>query len=321
MQTLPSPPRLAQQARADFDSARQTAFLHAIGAFFRRRPNWLLPYDDVTRLLPISGQRYRGIRPIPVAAIRGSVDRYREFDRDFFPRRSHTRARWESVDRAGLASVNLPPIQVYQVGAVYFVRDGNHRVSVARQQGMDYIDAEIVEVRTPVPLTPDVDPRDLLALGERAQFLAATHLDTLRPAATFDCTGLGCYDRLQEHIRGHQWLLGVEHGRAFTWEEAVQSWYDLVYAPLLALIAEHDVLSAFPGRTATDLYLWIVEYAYYESLAHGHSVGLPAALQSFAAQRLGTGRRLLQRLARWRRRAGAVAGRMSHMRPRGGTSA
>ena len=117
----------------------------------------------------------------------------------------------------------LPPIEVYQVGEIYFVRDGNHRVSVTGQQGMKFIAALIVAVQTAVPLACDADRLELLRMAEYAQFLKATNLRQLRPGTKIRLAELGGYDQLLDHIQGHQWFLGTEYGRPFSWEEAVQS--------------------------------------------------------------------------------------------------
>lgn len=289
-----NPSQIALQARNDFESARLGAFFGEVAAFLRRRPNWLIAFRDVQRQLPIEGQVYRGFQTVPVAAVRGSVDRYEDFDRNFLPRQSFTRDRWESVDRANLAGIDLPPIEVYKVSEIYFVKDGNHRVSVARQQGMKFIDALIVEVQTPVPLARDADQLELLRMAEYGQFLRATNLQRFRSATKIRLTELGGYAQLLEHIRGHQWFLGTEYGRPFSWEEAVQSWHDTVYKPMVDLIAGHSIMHAFPRRTAADLYLWIVEHRYYLSLTAGKLVGRGEALSSFDRGQVRPWRRALR---------------------------
>jgi len=99
---------------------------------------------------------------------------------------------------------------------------------------------------------------------------------------------------LLDHIRGHYWFLGAEFGRPFSWEEAVQSWYDTVYKPMVDLIIGHRIMHAFPRRTAADLYLWIVEHRYYLSLTAGKLVGGGEALSSFDRGQLRLWRRFLR---------------------------
>src|SRR5438067_9764414 len=145
---------VTQIAQSDFERARRKAFLNELTATMSGRANWMLSFEEIQRTLLIKGQFYRGVQHVPVAQIAGSVDRYRDFDRQFLPTQSFTRPRWESVDIANLTDVTLPPVQLYRVGDVYFVKDGNHRVSVAKEKGMEFIDAEVIELPSSVPLPP-----------------------------------------------------------------------------------------------------------------------------------------------------------------------
>ncbi len=122
-------------------------------------------------------ESYRGSGIVPVNQIVGSVDRFRDFDRAFLPRQRHTAGRWKNIDRAYYQDVRLPPIQLYKVGDVYFVKDGNHRVSVARERGVEFIDAEVIEGHIRVPLYASMSPAELLLQVEYAEFLRRTDLD------------------------------------------------------------------------------------------------------------------------------------------------
>src|SRR2546423_6028547 len=135
-----------ESARADFRRARRKAFWRAITSWFRRSDNALLAFDEVRKQLRADAQREGGIRAIPVDHVVGSVGRYRDFDRAVLPRPARTRDRWESVDTAQYTGIELPPIDVYKIGDVYFVKDGNHRVSVARERGQKFVDAHVVEI-------------------------------------------------------------------------------------------------------------------------------------------------------------------------------
>ena len=155
-----------EQARADFERARRRAALHALLACLRRCPNDLIPYHVACHGLALDGESYRGLQTVPVDRIVGSTDRFRDFDRAFRPRRDHTAARWQSVARADAEGKALPPVQLYQVGGAYFVRDGHHRVSVARTRGRQYVDAEVIEaqVRAPLPVAPVAETPPAAAL-------------------------------------------------------------------------------------------------------------------------------------------------------------
>jgi hypothetical protein len=105
--------------------------------------------------------------------------------------------------------------------------DGHHRVSVAREQGQEFIDAEVRECQVKVPVTPDLQPEDLELLGGKVEFLERTGLDRLRPGAQIDVTLLGGYERLLEHIAVHRYFMGLDFQRRAR-EEAVGHWYDEV---------------------------------------------------------------------------------------------
>ena len=166
--------------------------------------NELLAYDAVrensTSAAPSIEGSTRGARPVI-----GSVNRYRDFDRAFLPTQGHTADRWQRVSRAWYDNVSLPPVLLYKVGDIYFVVDGNHRVSVARDQGQEYIDAEVRECQVKVPVTLDLQPDDLEFLGAKVEFLERSEIDRLRPQADISATILGGYERMLEHMRRHRY--------------------------------------------------------------------------------------------------------------------
>jgi len=128
----------------DFDRARRKAFIQGILSLFTRRSLDLLPYDQVREQLRLYSRRFRGLQEVPLDQIVGSVGRYRDFTRTFLPRSDDLRERWATVEDR-VKEGGLPPVELYQVGDAYFVRDGNHRVSVARVQGAPSIEAYVWE--------------------------------------------------------------------------------------------------------------------------------------------------------------------------------
>src|SRR5215216_3315850 len=151
-----------EQVNSDFDRARHKAFVNDILSILGRRSNELIPFHEVRSRLHPEQESYSGLRPVPVRKIVGSMDRFRDFDREFLPRQSHTAARWKNVDRAYYDATPLPAIQVYKVGDVYFVKDGNHRVSVAREKGQEFIEAEVIEGHVRAPISAGMSPQELL---------------------------------------------------------------------------------------------------------------------------------------------------------------
>jgi hypothetical protein len=188
------------------------------------------------------------------------MGRYTEFTRTFLPRSRDDQERWARVKAAFMdLEISMPPIEVYRVGEVYFVIDGNHRVSVARQEGLKTIEAHVIDVKTNIALTPDVEPDDLIVKAEYAEFLDETHIMELRPNVDLSVTACCQYGILMEQIRVRQYLLQQEMQREVAFEDAVGEWYDKDYIPLAETIRDRGLLRWFPNRTITDLYLWISE--------------------------------------------------------------
>jgi len=279
-------PNSFTSAKEDFRRARQKAALQEITARLTGKSTELLSYEEVARKLRAAGQAARGLREIPLDAIVGSVGRYVDFTRDFLPRQDSDEQRWADVKTAVAdpRRGGLPPIDVYQIGEAYFVLDGNHRVSVARQMGATTIEAYVVEVKTRVPLTADVQPDDLIIKAEQAEFLEKTRLDVSRPDADFTLTAPGQYGQLEEEIEIHRQLPGSEQGREAPFDEAAAHWYDAVYMPVVLMIREKGMVRDFPGRTEADLYLWILRYRSELEEALGWQIRPEAAASDLTTQ-------------------------------------
>ena len=207
--------------------------------------------------LDLGEKIYRGVQSIRVEQIVGSVGRYNDFTRTFLPRTESVRGRWQQVDQLS-SSRGISPIQVYQVGQVYFVLDGNHRVSVARQMGAESIEAHVWEFETRVPLEPDDARKDVLIRQEYLEFLDRTQLDKNRPDLYIIVTSPGRYQDFEEQIAIHRHYMELECGCNVSFEEAAVHWHDHVYRPMVEVIHQKDMLHLFPGRTEGDLVNWII---------------------------------------------------------------
>ncbi|MCD6291193.1 MAG: hypothetical protein J7M34_11870 [Anaerolineae bacterium] len=251
-----------ESARRKFERASRRATIEELLATLTGQPATLLPFDEVRRLLQARQQIDRGPRMIPLDQIVGSVGRYQDFTRAFLPRAGSSQQRWMQIDAAVDQMASLPPIEVYKVGDVYFVKDGNHRVSVARANGFREIEAYVTELPLPegTTITPDMDLNDLIQQAEYREFLRQTHLDKARPDADVRLTEPGRYPLLKEHIDVHRYYLGIERQAEVPYEEAVASWYDNVYMPIIRKIRELGIMREFPERTEADLYLWITQH-------------------------------------------------------------
>jgi nucleotide-binding universal stress UspA family protein len=286
------------EAVEDFRRARRAASLEQIISRISGRSAELLSYERVRRQLGAGGQKVQVRRNIPLDAIIGSVGRYTDFTRSFLPKEGIDEHRWARVKTEVTGLVGLPPIEVYQIGEAYFVRDGHHRVSVARRLEAKTIDAYVTEIQTKVPLSPDTQPDELILKAEYADFLAHTQLDELRPEANLEVTVPGQYQVLEEHISVHRYFMGLERNREIDYHEAVVHWYDAFYLPVVEVIHSSGILRDFPGRTETDLYLWVLDHRAALADELGWEVGPAAAAADLAAQRSRRPERVLSRAGR-----------------------
>jgi nucleotide-binding universal stress UspA family protein len=272
-------------ARQDFQRARQRASLQEVLSRFTGKSADLLSFEEVRdRLHAVGTSVNRGVQNIPLDSIVGSVGRYSDFSRTFLPKNPNDEERWARVmtlvtDPSG---GGLPPIEVIKLGDTYFVQDGHHRVSVARQLGAQTIEAYVNEVSTKVPLSPDSDPEDLILKEEFASFLEATHLNKTRPDADLELTVPGMYEDLLDHIQVHKYFMGLEQNRDVPIEEAAAHWYDNFYRPVVEAIRERNILREFPGRTEADLYVWVSEHRAELQQGLGNFISPESAAQDLA---------------------------------------
>jgi hypothetical protein len=271
-----------EQVNTDYERARQKAFFNELLSFFNRRPNELMSFHEVRKRFKPDGESYRGMQEVPVRQIVGSLDRFRDFDRAFLPRQAHSAGRWKNIDRAFHTDVRLPPVQLYKVGDIYFVKDGNHRVSVARERGVEFIDAEVIESHVRVPLDASMSPFQLLMQVEYAEFLRLTNLDRLRPDHDIRPSALGRYDEMWDHILIRQLELSESAGRSVSIEEAIEDWYDHFYGPIVRIARERGVLRRFPNRSEADIYLWTMAHRHDLMDREDHAVGPEEAVSNLA---------------------------------------
>jgi nucleotide-binding universal stress UspA family protein len=241
----------------DFYRARRRADMERLLARLTGRSADLLCYAEVRDLLKTKPSEHLGYQEIPLAAIVGSVERCSDYTRSFLPLKDGDQRRWTGIGEAVAGSKVLPPIRVYQVGEVYFVMDGHHRVSVARQRGQVSLDAYVIEIRSPVPLFLATKPEELASKAEYAGLMERTRLDKTRPDADLRVTGLGQVATIEAQIESHRQFIEVDEGQKVSLEEAAASWYDTVYLPTAGMIRDLALAQSFPGQTETDLYLWV----------------------------------------------------------------
>ncbi|AEF82606.1 transcriptional regulator [Leadbettera azotonutricia] len=275
------------QAAEDFNRARNKALLSRIQNFLNAEKDELLSFYDVKDILKPKNEFYRGMQQVPIKLIVGSEGRYRDFNKYFLPRSEFLRARWERVDRAQIRDVPLPAIELYEIGGAYFVRDGNHRVSVARAQGVEEIDAEVISLSSEIAITPNMTTDDLRGAVidyEKKLFYEKTKYGELTGDTDLSFTMPGRYDEIYNHILVHKYFLNEKVSGEIAMEEALISWYREVYSPIIKIINEHRICNNFPGRSPSDLYVWIVKHWDFLKKKNGVHYSVADAARDFAVR-------------------------------------
>ena len=249
--------------RENFLRAHSRALRQELLARLGGRPTSLLPFETLAAVLHSYEQAPRAkTEMIPLDKIVGSVGRYNDFTRDFLPKSSAMGPRWAAVERAMESMEGTPPIEVYRLGEVYFVADGNHRVSVARASGFDAIEAHVTDIPVEVDLQPGDSLDEAIIKAERARFLRETGLAMRVPHPDIYFTRPGGWTRLLEHVQIHRRLLSQERGSEIALEDAAEDWYHASYCPIIETIRNRQLLRRFSGHTAADLYVWIWGYIF-----------------------------------------------------------
>ena len=250
-------------AENDFYLARRREILSSLFMRLRGESADLLSFEEVKKLLKPTDESYKGSRTIKIADIVGSEGRYQDFNRLFLPKNTGTRVRWQSISEAHVRGVELPAIRVYELGGIYFVRDGNHRVSVAKQRGVEFIEAEVTSL-TPKIKVGAVRDRDELKQAviehERKEFINALNLIDGPPQSTIRFSATGRYDDLVVHISCHKYVIEQRTDSQISYQDAAQSWFDVMYLPMSKFIRDSGVLEHLPSRTEADCYVWLIRH-------------------------------------------------------------
>lgn len=289
-------PNYRAQANDDFTKARTRELFANIFSMFNPERQELLALDDVKDMVKARGEQYRGLQVVSISKIAGSEGRYRDFNKTFLPKNRHNKGRWTRVDEAHLKNVILPPIRLYEIGGVYFVRDGNHRVSVAAAQGVEAIDAEVSSLNSEIRLDPSMTREDLkrrVILYERDKFFEETGLDEIMDRDELVFSAPGRYDEIAKHIQGHKYYLNENRPDEITFKEAARSWHETVFLPIVVTLKTENLLHRFPGRTTADLYVWIVKHWDELKKKYGQGFSIQRAAQDFSNR---FGKSVLQQL-------------------------
>jgi len=244
----------ASDAQDDFLRARRRRVLARLSAVLRLEPgdvDMMLSFDEVVDALGRVGERDLGVETIALESVVGTVDRGKEFDRAFRPTSARVRTRFERIANAQRRGASMPPIDVYRVGELHFVRDGHHRVAVARAQGREDIDAHVVEILTRVPADASIS-RDVLPLKSHERVFYERV--PLPPGAErIELTDPMRYATLAEGVEAWGFRLVQHDGALLDRAEVARRWLEEEYEPVVALLREAELIGR--RETTADAYL------------------------------------------------------------------
>lgn len=264
------------EAESDFTKARNKALFNEIQHLLVPEEARMISLKAVRKIIKTQSETYVGMKVIPIDKIVGSEGRYKDFDNQFFPKSSIMRERWEHVDEAVIKDIVLPPIKVYELGGLYFVRDGNHRVSVAKAKGVEFIDAEVVSLQTEIKLSPVHTLTGMLkqiVSYEKRNFYFETSFGDITEYWCLDFSTTGQYDIILQHILTHKYFINLNRPEEISMEEAITSWFNKVYLPVIHTIEKYKIMKYFKTSTISDLYVWIITF--YDELKKKFGEELP----------------------------------------------
>jgi hypothetical protein len=265
-------------AADDFQRARRHQILSRIGAWLRREPddvNVVLPFEEVAAALGRVGERSLGLQSVPVDAIVGSVDRTRDFDRRFRPRSNRVRGRWQRIDEAQRRGQAMPPVDLYKVGNLYFVKDGHHRVSVARALGQENIDGVVTEILTRAP-AEGISGREALVFKSYERLFRQRVPLPPEMAERIEVTDPWSLAELAENVEAWGFRLIQHEGRFITREEVARRWFTEEYEPVVRMMREAGLLGT---GTEAEAYLRVARERYRLIRTHEWSEDIIARLR------------------------------------------
>lgn len=255
-------------AQGDFDRARRARLLADISRRLRGQSGdvgLILPFEEVVEALGVVGQHDLGLQQVPLASIVGTVDRTVEFDRGFRPTSSRLRSRWERIAAAQRRGEALPPISLYRIGDLHFVRDGHHRVSVARALGREDIDAYVTEVRTRVRLGRDLKVSDLPQKDHERLFRERVPLPA-EQRGRISLSDPWDYGVLAEGVEAWGFRTMQDRRTYMDRGEVAQLWFDEEYEPVAGMLRAGELIGR--GETETDAYLRLAGARYQVLRTH-----------------------------------------------------
>jgi DNA-binding Lrp family transcriptional regulator len=218
-----------------------------------------------------------GLREVEVRKIVGSVGRYQDFDNRFRLKTGIPSERLMKVKEAVRNGKPLPPITLYQIKDEYYIVDGNHRVSVAKERGWKTIHAHILE------FLPSRKTIENILYRERFDFKDKTGI-----TSPIELTEVGQYSYLMEQIGEHQKSLEEIHGAPVPFKDAAKDWHRSIFLPFVSIIEKSGLAAAFQNRTLADLYAYISLHQWKKGRERRYGIGLdqiiPKNMEEFRAR-------------------------------------
>jgi hypothetical protein len=245
----------SSQSDHDWSQARRKVLYQRVVCAVTQCSVDMLSFNQVKKRLHLGAAHALGLQRIRLDQVKGSVGRYEEFTSSFLPRSDFLHDRWVNVEKLMLAG-KAPPIDVYKVGETYFVVDGNHRVSVGRQLGLDTIEAYVTEFETPFEIGPDDDIDSLLIEAEQREFYQQAGESNANAANEIVFSCAGCYRDLGGQVDAYRAGMEAKEGHPVETEQAFAAWYDDVYKKAVKAIRQEGLIDMFPDRSEADLFIW-----------------------------------------------------------------
>jgi hypothetical protein len=274
-------------AQDDFSRARRSQLIAELGRRLRREPDdvgLILPFDEVVDALGMVGETQLGLQTIPLDSVVGTVDRTRDFDRGFRPTTPRVRGRWQRIAAAQRRGESFPPISVYRIGDLHFVRDGHHRVSVAKSLGRTDIDAYVTEVRTRIGTGEALRLADLPLKDHERLFHERVPLEPeaharVRPSDPWD------YGRLAEAVEAWGFRVMQERREYMDREEVARLWYEEDFLPIVEMLRSGGFIRS--SEADADAYVRVVTARYELLRTHEWSGEILDRLQGTERRRRG----------------------------------
>lgn len=275
---------MSQETEIDFFRARNKAFINEVTHVLDPKEASLISFNDIKEVIKPQNETYVGMQTIPISKIVGSEGRYKDFDNQFLPKRNFIKDRWERVDDAVIKDIILPPIMVYELAGLYFVRDGNHRVSVAKSKGVEFIDAEVVSLKTEIKLKSTKSPKEIIKQiinYEKRNFYFETSFGEITDYWNLNFSLTGQYDIILQHILTHKYYINQKHSEEVSMEDAILSWFQCVYTPVIAIIEKYRLVHYVKGHTTDDLYIWLMNCYSNLKEKYGNEIAIDEAVRDF----------------------------------------